>query len=402
MMTGTELTSFFKKGINRMLNFTFQNPTKILFGKNQIAGLKNEIPADSKVLITYGGGSIKANGILDKVRESLEGYELIEFSGIEPNPSYETLMKCVELVRSSEIDFILAVGGGSVIDGTKFIAAASLYEGEPWEILTSFGAKVKTALPFGTVLTLPATGSEMNSGSVITNKALCAKLPFSNPLVFPVFSILDPETTYTLPAKQISNGVVDTFIHVTEQYLTYPVDGKVQDRFAEGILLTLIAEGPKALADPKNYDIRGNLMWCATMALNGLIGSGVPQDWATHMIGHEITALYGVDHARTLAIVLPSLLRVQREEKREKLLQFAERVWGITTGDETEKIEQAIQKTEAFFHAMGIGTRLSDYDINEEAISAVMNQLKEHGMVILGEKQTITPDVAGKILELSL
>ncbi len=385
-----------------MNNFTFQNPTKILFGKNQIDSLKNEIPTGSKVLITYGGGSIIANGILDKVKESLEGYELVEFSGIEPNPSYETLMKCVELVRNSEVDFILAVGGGSVIDGTKFIAAASLYEGEPWEILSSFGSKVKAALPFGTVLTLPATGSEMNSGSVITNKALCAKLPFSNPLVFPVFSVLDPETTYTLPAKQISNGVVDTFIHITEQYLTYPVDGKVQDRFAEGLLLTLIEEGPKALADPENYEVRGNLMWCATMALNGLIGSGVPQDWATHMIGHEITALFGVDHARTLAIVLPSLLRVQRDEKKEKLLQFAERVWGITTANEEEKIDQAIKKTEVFFHEMGIGTRLSDYDIKKEAIPTIINKLKEHGMVMLGEKKSITPEVAGKILELSL
>jgi NADP-dependent alcohol dehydrogenase len=385
-----------------MLNFTFQNPTKILFGKNQISELKKEIPTGSKVLVTYGGGSIKSNGILDKINNNLSEYELIEFSGIEPNPSYETLMKCVELVRSSEIDFILAVGGGSVIDGTKFIAAASLYEGEPWEILTSFGAKVKAAIPFGTVLTLPATGSEMNCGSVITNKALRAKLPFSNPLVFPVFSILDPETTYTLPAKQISNGVVDAFTHITEQYLTYPVDGKVQDRFAEGLLLTLIEEGPKALIEPKNYEVRSNIMWCATMALNGLIGSGVPQDWATHMIGHEITAIYGVDHARTLAIILPSLLKLQRDEKKDKLIQYAERVWGITTNDETEKIDMAIQKTCDFFHSMGIGTRLSDYDINEEAIPAVINQLKEHGMVTLGEKQSITPELAGKILELSL
>ncbi len=385
-----------------MLNFTFQNPTKILFGKNQIGKLKKEIPTGSKVLITYGGGSVKTNGILDKIKKNLNKYELIEFSGIEPSRSYETLMKCVELVRASEIDFILAVGGGSVIDGTKFIAAASLYEGEPWEILTSFGAKVKAALPFGTVLTLPATGSEMNSGSVITNKALRAKLPFSNPSVFPVFSILDPETTYTLPAKQISNGVVDTFIHITEQYLTYPVDGKVQDRFAEGLLLTLIEDGPKALVEPKNYDVRSNLMWCATMALNGLIGSGVPQDWATHMIGHEITAIYGVDHARTLAIVLPSLLKLRRDEKKDKLIQYAERVWGITTGDETEKIDQAIQKTSDFFNSMGVGTRLSDYNITDECIPVIIDQLKEHGMTKLGEKNNITPDVAGKLLELSL
>lgn len=385
-----------------MLNFEFCNPTKILFGKNQIAKLKREIPEGSNVLITYGGGSVKANGILDKVKKSLKKFEISEFSGIEPNPTFETLMKCVDLVRSSNIDFILAVGGGSVIDGTKFIAAASLYEGEPWEILTSYGTKVKAALPFGTVLTLPATGSEMNSGSVITNKTLGAKLPFSNPLVYPVFSILDPETTYTLPARQISNGIVDTFIHITEQYLTYPVDGKVQDRFSEGLLLTLIEEGPKALADPENYDVRSNLMWCATMALNGLIGAGVPQDWATHMIGHEITAAYGVDHARTLAIVLPSLLRLQKDEKKEKLLQYASRIWGVTTGDDDEIIELAIQKTEAFFHSLEIGTRLSDYDISDDCVPVLVKQLEEHGMTRLGEKKRLTPELAGKILEMSL
>ncbi len=385
-----------------MLNFNFHNPTKILFGKNQIKKIKKEIPSGSKVLITYGGGSIKANGILDTVIKTLDGYELSEFGGIEPNPSYETLMKCVAQIHTSQVDFILAVGGGSVIDGTKFIAAAALYEGEPSEILTSFGFSIKKALPFGTVLTLPATGSEMNCGSVITNKALRTKLPFTNPAVYPVFSVLDPETTYTLPPKQISNGVVDTFIHITEQYLTYPVNAKIQDRFAEGLLLTLIEEGPKALADPKDYDIKANLMWCATLGLNGLIGAGVPQDWATHMIGHEITAIHGVDHARTLAIVLPSLLRLQKEDKKEKLLQYADRVWGITSGDDNEKIDLAIEKTIDFFHAMGIGTKLNDYDISKEAIPAIIDQLKAHGMVKLGEKQKVTPDIAQKILEMSV
>ncbi len=385
-----------------MQNFTYQNPTKILFGKGRIADIKDQITAGSKVLITYGGGSIKENGVMEQVKKALAGYELTEFSGIEPNPSYETLMKCVEQIRSSKIDFILAVGGGSVIDGTKFIAAAALYDGEPWEILTSFGSKVKAALPFGTVLTLPATGSEMNSSAVITNKDLRAKLPFSNPLVFPVFSVLDPETSYSLPSGQISNGVVDAFIHITEQYLTYPVDAKVQDRFAEGLLLTLIEEGPKALADPKNYDVRSNIMWCATLALNGLIASGVPQDWATHMIGHEITALHGVDHAKTLAVVLPSLLKLRRNEKRDKLLQYGERVWGIIEGSEDERINLSIEKTCQFFESMGIAVHLSDYGITEKDVKVIVEQLTAHGMTQLGENSDITPDAAFDILMLSL
>ncbi|MDA3837865.1 MAG: iron-containing alcohol dehydrogenase [Candidatus Delongbacteria bacterium] len=385
-----------------MLNFTFRNPTKILFGKNRIEEINKEIPAGSKVLITYGGGSIKSTGTLAKVKKALSGFELSEFGGIEPNPSYETLMKCVEQIKATPVDFILAVGGGSVIDGTKFIAAATLYSGDPWEILTSFGSKIKEALPFATILTLPATGSEMNSGAVITNRALHAKLPFGSPLLYPVFSVLDPEVTYTLPDSQISNGVVDAFVHVTEQYLTYPVDAKVQDRFAEGLLLTLIEDGPKALLDRENYEVRSNLMWSATMALNGLIGSGTPQDWATHMIGHEITALHGVDHARTLAIVLPSLLKVRKLEKKEKLLQYGERIWGITEGSEDERIDLAIKKTGDFFKSMGIGIKLSDYGILAEDIQTIVGQLKDHGMVKLGEKKDITPEVVEQILKLSV
>ncbi|MBF0253164.1 MAG: iron-containing alcohol dehydrogenase [Candidatus Omnitrophica bacterium] len=385
-----------------MLNFNFHNPTKILFGKNKIEEIKNEIPFGTKVLITYGGGSVIANGVLDKVKKNLKGYEISEFGGIEPNPCYETLMKCVEKIRASKVDFILAVGGGSVIDGTKFIAAAVPYKGDAWEILTSFGANIKEAMPFGSVLTLPATGSEMNAGSVITNKALGAKLFFIHPLVYPVFSVLDPETTYSLPPKQISNGIADAFVHITEQYLTYPVDAKVQDRFAEGLLLTLIEEGPKALKDPMNYDVRANIMWCATLALNGLIGAGVPQDWATHMIGHEITALHGVDHGRTLAVVMPAMLKILKEDKKEKLLQYAQRVWGITEKNDNKKIDEAIEKTINFFNSIGIPTKLSDYGITQGSIPVLIDKLKEHGMVSLGEKKKVDPELARKILELSL
>ncbi|MHB8137116.1 MAG: iron-containing alcohol dehydrogenase [Smithellaceae bacterium] len=382
-----------------MKNFSFYNPTKILFGEGRIKDIAGEIPKGSKILVTYGGGSVKRNGIFAEVKEALQGYEMMEFGGIEPNPTYETLMQCVDVVRKNKIDFLLAVGGGSVIDGTKFIAAAALYEGEPWEIVTSFGMKVKRAMPFGTVLTLPATGSEMNSGAVITNRALNAKLPFSHPTLFPVFSVLDPTKTYTLPPGQIGNGVVDTFVHVVEQYLTYPVDGKLQDRFAEGLLLTLIEEGPKALTEPKNYNVRANLMWCATLGLNGLISVGVPQDWATHMIGHELTALKGLDHAKTLAVILPVMLNIRRKEKKEKLLQYAERVWGIKTGDDNARIDAAIEKTREFFESMQVATRLSAYDITADIIPAVVEQLKTHGMVCLGEKRDVTPELVDVILK---
>lgn len=385
-----------------MLNFKYQNPTKILFGKGCISGIAKEIPQGAKVLITYGGGSVKKNGVLDEVKAALKGFEVSEFGGIEPNPSYETLMQCVELVRSSNIDFLLAVGGGSVIDGTKFIAAAVPYQGDPWEILEKYGSVIKTALPFGTVLTLPATGSEMNCGAVISRKSCRDKLPFSNPQVYPKFSAMDPTKTYTLPPAQISNGIVDTFVHVVEQYLTYPVNGKVQDRFAEGLLLTLIEEGPKALQEPENYDVRSNLMWCATLGLNGLISAGVPQDWATHMVGHEITALHGVDHGRSLAIVLPAMLKLRKEEKRQKLLQYAERVWGLQSGDEDGRIDAAIEKTREFFESLNVRTRLSDYGIAPDSIPVLQEQLKKHGMVRLGERRDVGPEKVCEVLELCL
>lgn len=385
-----------------MKNFKFYNPTKIIFGKGTIKDIAVEIPAGSKILLTYGGGSVKRNGVLDEVYKALRGFDVGEFGGIEPNPVYETLMRSVEMARRDGYDFLLAVGGGSVIDGTKFIAAAVPFAGEPWELVSSFGAKVGQSLPFGTVLTLPASGSEMNNGAVITNRALGAKLPFSHVSLFPKFSVLDPTKTYSLPSNQIANGVVDAFIHVIEQYLTYPVDGKLQDRFAEGLLLTLIEEGPKAMASPEDYDVRANLMWCATLALNGLISAGVPQDWATHMIGHELTALCGLDHAQTLAVVLPAMLKVRSGEKRAKLLQYAERIWGVTNGDEQARIDAAIEKTREFFESLKLATRLCDYSITEEIIPTVIEQLKAHHMTHLGETREVTTEVAETILKACL
>ena len=381
-----------------MLNFTFHNPTKIVFGTESIAKLNQLIPAQARVLILYGGASAQKNGTLDEVKAALGQRLVQEFGGIEANPTYETLMRAVEQVRTEKLDFLLAVGGGSVIDGTKFVAAAVPFVGDPWTILSA-GAKIESAVPLASVLTLPATGSEMNSGSVITRKETKAKLAFMNPHVFPQFSILDPTKTYTLPPQQIANGVVDAFVHIVEQYLTYPVGGMVQDRFAEGLLQTLVEIGPKVLAEPENYENRANLMWVATLALNGLFGAGVPQDWATHMIGHELTAQHGIDHARTLAIVLPSLLNVQRADKRAKLLQYAERVWQIREGDEAQRIDAAIRQTAEFFESLGVPTRLSAYGIGREAIDTLVSQLEAHGMKALGEHQNITPEVSRRILE---
>ncbi len=382
-----------------MLDFNFVNPTHILFGKGKIAEIKERIPAASRVLITYGRGSVKKNGTLDEVLVALSDHTVFEFGGIEPNPSYETLMQAVDMIQTNSIDFLLAVGGGSVIDGTKFIAAAAVFEGDPWDILEKHGEGVLKALPFGSVLTLPATGSEMNSGGVVTRISLQAKLVFMSPYVFPLFSVLDPEKTYTLPSRQIGNGVVDAFAHVVEQYVTYPVNGKVQDRFAEGLLLTLIEEGPKALANPKDYEVRSNLMWTATMALNGLIGAGVPQDWTTHMIGHELTAMHGLDHAQTLAVILPNLLTVCKQNKREKLLQYAERVWDLKEGESDQRIGTAIDKTRNFFEQMQVKTHLSDYGIGKDSIPRLLEQLQAHGLNSLGEQQDVTPDVSKRILE---
>ena len=384
-----------------MLNFDFYNPTRILFGTDKIPELARWVPADARVLLLYGGGSAQKTGTLDQVKTALGERTFFEFGGIEPNPTYETLMRAVEQVKRDNIDFLLAVGGGSVIDGSKFVAAAACFDGEPWSILETHGRSITAALPLGAVLTLPATGSEMNSGAVVTRKATQTKLAFSSVHCFPVFSVLDPTKTYTLPTQQIANGIVDAFVHTVEQYLTYPVQALAQDRIAEGLLQTLIEIAPAALAEPPDYDSRANLMWTATLALNGIVGAGVPQDWATHMIGHELTALYNIDHARTLAIVLPSLLQVQREPKRAKLLQYAERVWHIAgdSGTEDQRIDQAIARTRAFFESVGIATRLQDYGVGAEAVDAVVAQLTAHNMVALGEQRSITPEVSRAIVQ---
>lgn len=385
-----------------MLNFDFYNPTRISFGQGRIAELDRFVPASAHVMVLYGGQSAQRTGTLDEVKNALGERQVHLFGGVEANPTYEKLMEAVEIVRAEQIDFLLAVGGGSVIDGTKFVAAAALYADEPWNILLSGGRDIKQALPMGAVLTLAATGSEMNNGSVITRQSLQAKLPFHNDLVFPQFSILDPTKSFTLPERQVANGVVDAFVHVMEQYLTYPVNAPVQDRFSEGLLQTLIEQGPLALSQPDDYAVRANLMWVATLALNGLIGAGVPQDWSTHLIGHELTALYGLDHAQTLAIILPAMMHERRVAKREKLLQYAERVWGLGDGDEEQRIDAAIEQTREFFETLGVKTRLKDYGLAQDAVEAALQQLEQHGMLQLGEHKDIDLAVSRRVLEASL
>lgn len=385
-----------------MLNFTFQNPTKVIFGKGAIGQISAEIPRNAHVMITCGAASAKKYGVLDEAIAALAGYDITEFGGIEANPEYETLLKGIALARQCKIDYLLAIGGGSVIDGTKFIAAAIPCKNDAFLLLENKGTDIRQALPVGCVVTLPASGSEMNNRAVISRKTLMLKRAIMSSFLFPRFAILDPVKTYALPLRQIGNGVVDTYVHVLEQYLTYPVGGTVQDRLAEGLLLTLIEEGPKALVEPENYDVRANLMWCATLGLNGLIGAGVPQDWVAHRLGYELTMLYGLDHAQTLAVLVPPMLHVRAQGKRQKILQYADRVWHITSGSEEARIDGAIEQTRAFFESMGLATRLSGYHITNVDINRIVKMLEEHGMVNLGENSDVTLEVMRQIFKLCL
>ena len=377
-----------------MENFVFQNPTKLIFGKGMISHLNKEIPQGKRVMVTFGGGSVKKNGVYEQVKKALESFEVIEFWGIEANPTVETLRKAIQLVKEKGVDFLLAVGGGSVLDGTKLIAAGLLYEGDAWELVLQ--GRSASAVPMGTVLTLPATGSEMNSGAVISRKETAEKYPFYSK--YPVFSILDPTVTFTLPIHQVACGIADTFVHVMEQYMTTPGQSRLMDRWAEGILYTLIEIAPDIIRKQDNYELMAEFMLCATMGLNGFIALGVRQDWATHMIGHELTALHGLTHGATLAIVLPGLLRTLREKKLAKLVQYGERIWGINKGSEVERAERAIEKTESFFKSLGLATRLNEVQIGEDTILEIEKRFNAR-KAAYGEDQDVTGTVARKILE---
>ena len=376
-----------------MLNFEIHNPTKIVFGKDQLSKLAQYISnaTDSKkILLAYGGGSAEKIGLLDKIRTELHDFEIIEFGGIEANPEFDTLMQAVEVCRTRNIGFILAVGGGSVIDGVKFISGAINYAGDPWEVLLREEGKVFTsAVPFGSVLTIPATGSEANSGAVISRSSLKEKRTMGGPLFFPVFSFLDPTVVATLPKRQLANGITDAFMHTLEQYLTYPTANLLQEREAEAVLSTLIEIAPKVLENPADYEAAANLMWCANHALNGNLRCGVPTDWSTHMIGHEFTALYHIDHARTLAIVMPRLWENQFNNKQAKLTQYGKRVWNLS-GSETEIAREAIDKTEAFFQSLGVDTKLSAYTADTDHVAEIIRKrFDERGWTAMGERQAI-------------
>ena len=382
-----------------MRNFDFEAPTKIAFGRRRIASLDDLVDPRARVLVTPGGGSVRRNGVLDQVAEALKGRAVEMFEGIEPNPRYETLMRAVPLCRDFQPDLLLAVGGGSVVDGTKFLAAAARYEGgDPWDLLVA-GAPVRDAIPLGCVLTLPATGSESNVNAVVTRASGQQKRYFGSPLVRPRFAVLDPETTFTLPARQTANGVVDAYVHVLEQYATLDVNTPLQDRQAEAVLLTLREEGPKALEHPRDYDARANVMWAATQALSGLLSCGTVGDWGTHLIGHELTALWGIDHGRSLAVVLPGLWRHQARSKRAKLLQYGARVLGISRGSEDERITRAIDETAAFFRSLGVDTDPAAYDLSEDDFQRVATRLGDRG-VRFGERGDLTADDVVDILRL--
>lgn len=377
-----------------MNNFVFQNPTKLIFGKGQIARLATELPKDKRILVTFGGGSVKTNGVYDQVKAALEGFDHLEFWGIEPNPKVETLRKAVELCKSEGVEFILAVGGGSTLDGTKLIAAASVIEEDAWELVLNpklYGG----TLPFASVMTLPATGSEMNRGAVISNLATGEKYSFYN--TYPVFSILDPEATYSLPPFQVACGLADTFVHVMEQYLTETGISPLMDRWAEGIVQTVVEVAPKVRANQHDYDAMATFMLSATMGLNGFVSMGVPQDWATHMIGHEITALTGTTHGQTLVIVLPAVMNVMREQKGDKIVQFGERVWGITEGSKDERIDKTIAAVEEFFRSLGLAVRLSEIGADENTVEEIVRRFKERG-TLLGENSNIDYKLVDEIL----
>jgi NADP-dependent alcohol dehydrogenase len=386
-----------------MLNFEFKNPTKILFGRGEIAKISNEIPKDAKILMIYGGGSIKSNGVYDQVKEALKNHDLYEFGGVPANPEYEVLINALQVIKEKNITFLLAVGGGSVIDGTKFLSAAANYTGEPWEILTK---PVRTfegeGMSFGSILTLPATGSEMNSGYVISRRETNEKLSTGGPGLFPQFSVLDPEVVKSIPTRQIVNGLTDAYTHVLEQYMTAPSSADLQERIAESILISLQETAPKVLTDEFNYDAAGNFMWCCTMALNGLIQKGVITDWAVHAMGHELTAYFGIDHARTLAIIAPSHYRYNFETKKGKLAQYAERVWGIKDGSVEEKAELGIKKLEEFFHSLQIQTKLSEYTEDYQGTAEkVEKAFTDRNWIGLGEYKKLSPQDAYKIVEMS-
>ncbi len=364
-------------------NFTFVNPTKLIFGKGQLEQLKTEVPLYGKnVLLVYGGGSIKRNGLYDAVLEQLNaiGAKVSELSGVEPNPRLSTVHKGVNICKEEGIDFLLAVGGGSVIDCTKLIAAGAKYHGDAWDIVTK-KVPAQDALPFGTVLTLAATGSEMNSGSVITNWETKEKYGWGSPAVFPKFSILDPVNTFTVPKDQTIYGIVDMMSHVFEHYFHLTENTEFQDRMCEGLLLTVMETAPKLMEDLENYDHRATILYCGTMALNGMLSMGYRGDWATHNIEHAVSAVYDIPHGGGLAILFPNWMKHNIKVKPERFQKLAVRVFGVDPNGKTaeEAGLEGIEKLREFWNSIGAPSRLADYDIDDSQLEVMADKAVING-----------------------
>lgn len=366
-----------------MQNFTYQNPTKLIFGKDQVEQLKVEVPQyGKKVLLVYGGGSIKRSGLYDRVLRVLNeiGAQVFELAGVEPNPRVSTARKGIDLCKREGIEFLLAVGGGSVIDCTKLIAAGTKYNGDAWDFVTG-KAEAKTALPFGVVLTLAATGSEMNCGSVITNWETNEKYGWGSPAIFPKFSILDPVNTFTVPKNQTVYGMVDMMVHVCEHYFHLEDNTPLQDRMCEGLLRTVIETAPKLINDLDNYDYRATILYCGTMALNGMLSMGFAGDWATHDLEHAVSAVYDIPHGGGLAILFPNWMKHNLTIKPERFKQFAVRVFDVDPKGKTaeEAGLEGIQKLRDFWTSVGAPSRLADYDIDDSKLELMADKAMANG-----------------------
>jgi NADP-dependent alcohol dehydrogenase len=383
-----------------MRKFRLYNPTDIRFGEGQIEALNELLPADARVLLLYGGGSIKANGVYQAVLAGLDGRFVCEFEGVEPNPVYETLQKAAGVVKDKALDYIIGVGGGSVIDAAKFLAyLATSNADDPWDDLVS-GRFPERMIPVGAILTLPATGSESNAVSVITNRTRRLKIPFASESARPAFAILDPTAMRSLDRRQLENGVVDAMTHVLEQYMTYQQNAPIQYGYAETLMRVLVEWGPKLVDEPSD-EARENVMFAANQALNGFLGAGLPQDWSTHMIGHAITAIYDIDHARTLSTIMPSVMRLRIGPKRAMLARLARNVFLSAEISDEKAADFAISRLEQFFARMGCPVKLREYGVAVDA-DEIADHLERASQTALGEHADIDPQTVREIIALAM
>ncbi len=385
-------------------NFVYHNPTKLIFGRDQLEHLKNELPQyGNRILFVYGGGSIKKIGLYDQVIGLLKEMNVhtFELSGVEPNPRLTTVYKGIDICKQNDIQFILAVGGGSVIDCAKAIAAGTKYDGDVWDLVTK-KKEAEDALPIGVVLTLAATGSEMNSNSVITRWETNEKYVWKSPHVYPKFSILDPAYTIYVPKEQTVYGIVDMMSHVLEQYFHTPTNAPVQERMCEAVLQTIIETAPLLVEDLENYDLRETILFAGTIALNGTLSMGVQSDWGTHHIEHALSAVYDIPHGGGLAIIQPNWMKYVVDENVEKFKQLAIRVFDVdpTGKDEREIALEGIKKLRQFWTSIGAPERLSDYQIDDSNLELLADKVMDGGEI--GNFKKLNRDDVLEILKMSL